>query len=578
MKIIDKIFIGLFSICLMLSSCSDGIDPITPVEAGADAAAPQVNILSPIEGSTIKVLEEVSTVNIKFEVVDDIEVANIQVAVDGNTVASMNEFLDYRVVKDEVIFDNVINGEHTVTVTATDLDGNTTTKTVNFSKEPPYTPRFANEYLYMSFDGDYTDLLSLRNATQVGMPGFTEDAFLGGRAYQGAEESYVTLPFDGESLGQEFTVFFWYKFNPDPDRGGILVMQPEGASEPTASSGFRLFREISQGEPTIKLNVGTGNSHVWNDGESIAAYEGEWMNVAVTVSTTATKIYFNGVLQKEASLAEPIDWSGANLMSIMSGAPRFTQWDHLSDESAMDELRIFDAALSQEEIQALIGASAETLYMPFDTGYDDLIANREVTVVGSPGFAGESVEGSNAYAGAEDSYLTLPSAGLTGESFSATMWYKLNADPNRAGILVIGPEDPDNAGYPETQNNRTSGFRFFRENGAAGHQRFKLNVGDGTADTWVDGQTDADVPNDAGWVHLAFTISPTTAIVYINGVAVKESTFSGIDWSGSDILSIMSGAPRFTGYNHWSDLSYLDELRFYNKALTQEEIEAAMGE
>jgi hypothetical protein len=38
----------------------------------------------------------------------------------------------------------------------------------------------------------------------------------------------------------------------------------------------------------------------------------------------------------------------------MSGAPRFTEWGHLSDESYMDELRIFNKALSQAEIQTII--------------------------------------------------------------------------------------------------------------------------------------------------------------------------------------------------------------------------------
>ena len=578
MKNINIKLLGLLSFILLFAACEyEGIDPITPVDAGADAAAPEVTISSPIEGATINVLEEVSSVNIKFEVVDDIEVANIEVAVDGNTIATLNEFLDYRVVKDEVIFDNVTNGEHTVTVTATDMEGNTTSKTVNFSKEPPYTPKFEalGEFIYMPFDGAYIDLMNLKEAEVVGDPGFTNDSFLGTAAYSGASDSYLKLPFDG-SVGQEFTASFWYKFNAEPNRAGILVVGPEDTANPDAqnkrTSGFRLFREIAGGVPTIKLNVGTGAADSWNDGGSIEAFEGKWMHVAFTVTSSETKIYFNGQLARESALPGPIDWSGAEFMSIMSGAPRFTQWNHLSDLSSMDELRIFDQALTQEEIQGLINASAETLYMPFDGGFKDLASNRDVTVVGNPGFAGESVEGSNAYEGATDSYLTLPSTGLTSESFSATMWYKLNAEPNRAGILVIGPEDTENAGYPETQNNRTSGFRFFRENGAAGHQRFKLNVGDGTADTWVDGQTAADVPNDAGWIHLAFTISPTSAIVYINGEAVKESTFSGIDWTGTDIVSIMSGAPRFTGFNHWSDLSYLDELRFYNKVLSPEEI------
>ena len=246
----------------------------------------------------------------------------------------------------------------------------------------------------------------------------------------------------------------------------------------------------------------------------------------------------------------------------------------------MDDLRLFNKALTQSEIQNIIDvtnpyvpASGETLYMPFNNNYVNVVGNVTATKVGSPIFSGEPKKGTNAYAGATDAYLTLPTTGLTGESFSAVMWYKLNATPDRAGILVAGPEDTAN---PTAQNNRKNGFRFFREAGAAGFQRFKLNVGNGTADVWVDGGVAADVANTAGWVHLAFTISPTKAIVYINGLPVKESPITGIDWTGCNILSIMSGAPRFTGWNHKSDLSYLDELHLYNKTLTQAEIQALM--
>jgi len=154
------------------------------------------------------------------------------------------------------------------------------------------------------------------------------------------------------------------------------------------------------------------------------------------------------------------------------------------------------------------------------------------------------------------------------------MWYKLNATPDRGGILVMGPPDPD---HPDAMNLRTNGFRFFREPGADGNQRFKLNVGIGTGETWVDGGTAADVdPTTGEWIYLAFTISPTKAIVYINGEVVKESDITGIDWTGCDLLSIMSGAPRFTEWGHKSDLSYLDDLHLYNKVLTQEEIQSMM--
>ena len=160
----------------------------------------------------------------------------------------------------------------------------------------------------------------------------------------------------------------------------------------------------------------------------------------------------------------------------------------------------------------------------------------------------------DAYLGAADSYLTFPTAGLLGDEFSASFWLQTNADPTRAGILVIGPPDADN---PDAPNNRSSGFRFFRE-GDEMSQIFKLNVGHGEGETWFDGGADATIdPATGDWVHFAFTISGTESVVYINGEVAKQGAFTGVDWTDCDVLSIMSGEPRFTGWNHRSDLSAL---------------------
>lgn len=572
--------LGLLSFLFLFAGCQyDGIDPITKVDPGADAGDPQVSINYPQEGTSVKVLEPTTSIDIKFEVTDDIEVQEIVVSVDGDQVATINDFIDYRIVKKTVTYDNLTNGDHTLTITATDTAGNTTTKTVNFSKKPPYTPRFANEYFYMPFDGDFTELVTVTPATQVGDPGFTDDAYLGTKAYLGAKDSYLTIPFDGESIGKEFTAAFWYKFNPDPNRAGILTVGPEDTANPDAqnvrTSGFRLFREIANGTPTIKLNVGIGDDESWNNGASIEAYEGEWIYVTFTVTETDTKLYFNGQLVNEASLPNPISWEGTSFMSIMSGAPRFTGWSHFSDLSAMDELRLFDTALTQEEIQGLIDASAETLYMPFENKYKDLVSDRDVTVVGDPGFTSEAAEGDAAYEGSANSYLTLPAEGLQTKEFSATFWYKFNATPDRAGILTMSPEDTD---HPNAQNLRTSGFRLFREI-AGGKPTIKLNVGTGEGETWNNGgAVDAF---EGQWVHVAFTISSANnkTVVYINGEPVNSGDLGGnsIDYTGADLLSIMSGAPRFTDWGHLSDKSAMDNLKFYNKALTAEEVKADMS-
>jgi hypothetical protein len=433
------------------------------------------------------------------------------------------------------------------------------------------------------------NLISFQNATVVGNPGFAGESVQGLNAYAGATDSYLTFPTDGLQ-GNEFSAVFWMKINAVPDRAGILVMGPPDPDNPTAmnnrTSGFRFFRENAGGMQRFKLNVGNGTADSWFDGGTAADVDpttNEWVHFAFTISNTEAVVYIDGQVVKQGEFAG-VDWTGCDILSIMSGAPRFTGWNHVSDLSYMDELRLFDKALTQSEIQTIIQDESgstpgyepiydgEVFYMPFEDDNKELVSGTEATVVGTPGF--EDGKSGRAYAGATDSYLTFPTDGLQGDEFSAVFWMKINADPNRAGILVMGPPDVDNGGYPDIQNLRTNGFRFFRED-AAGLQRFKLNVGDGSADTWVDGGEAADVdPATGEWVHFAITISTTEAIVYINGTEVKVSTFDGIDWTGCDVLSIMSGVPRFTEWDHKSDLSLMDELRLFNKALSQTEIQA----
>ena len=557
--------------------CDQGIDGITEIEPGIDESAPVITIVSPTEGALIKVPQTIASVTIELEVTDDIEVANIEVLMDDVSIGKYKNFKDYRrVLIKDLVYDKVTDGTHMITVRATDIEGKTTVSTVTFEKEPAYTPLFAGEALYMPFDGDYVDLIGLKAATKVGAPTFAGEAIIGANAYKGAEDAYLTYPTAG-LLGTEFTASFWYKVNASPDRAGLLVI---GDNADDRNQGFRLFREGNGASQTIKLNVGTGNGESWNDGGVLDVAAGEWVHIAFAISATKSTIFFNGVEVRTAAMSSPIDWTGCENMTIGAGGETFSYWNHLSDRSPMDELRVFNKALTSAEIQNMIQVTnpytgkydGEMFYLPFDGDNKNLFNGQAATVVGTPGLAGEGVSGSEAYAGSADSYLTFPTDNLKTEEFSASFWYKVNASPDRAGILIMGPPDTERPEFPTVQNLRTHGFRFFRE-GSPTNQIFKLNVGNGTADTWIDGGAAASLdPATAGWKHIAFTISGTKAIVYIDGVQVATADFTGVDWTGCDILSIGSGAPRFNEWGHLSDLSFIDELRLFNKALTPEEV------
>ncbi|WP_299106325.1 LamG-like jellyroll fold domain-containing protein [uncultured Winogradskyella sp.] len=561
--------IKLFGIFMMLfvASCDDGIDPITEVDPGDDAGSPIVQIIYPTEGTEVTGLELIVPINIEFKVEDDIEVASIVLNLDGVDIASYDTFLDYRIVNEEYTYDSLTSGDHLVTVTATDLVGNTTVASVNFSKAPPYEAIFAGEVFYMPFDGTYTELLSITDATEVGTPEFSGEAFAGTNGFKATEDSYLTFPIDDLMLGSNMSGAFWYKVNGSPDRSGILTI---GDDVDDRFQGFRLFREGSATEQRIKLNVGTGDGESWNDGGVIDVTAGEWVHVAFTIAPTETVIYLNGVPVNTATPTAAIDWTGCVDLTIGAGGETFSYWNHLSDDSFMDELRLFNTALSQSEVQNMINVTnpyepmydGETFYMPFDGANTELISLGMPTVVGAPTFAGESHDGSNAYLGATDSYLTYPIDGLFGtDAFSATFWYKVNSTPDRAGILVVGDDADD----------RNQGFRLFRE-GSETEQRIKVNVGIGDSESWNDGGV---IDVTAGeWVHIAVTVSATESKIYFNGVEQLVSTFAtSIDWTGCNDLTIGAGGDTFSYWNHLSDVSAIDELRLFNKALSESEIQ-----
>lgn len=343
---------------LAVTACTDSyIDEIRPVEAGADAAAPEVMVSFPLEGSQIRVVEDVTPITISFEVMDDIEIQEVNVVLDGTNLATFNDFIDYRRFIQSYTYPSLSNGSHRLEVVAKDLSGKTTTQVVNFEKIEPYTPVYEGEVFYLPFDGDYTELVTIRNAEKTGSPSFQDG--VSGQAYAGAFDSYISLGTDG-FLTQEFSAIFWYKLNGTPDRAGLLVVGPPDPNNPTnqnnRTKGFRFFREAAGSMQRFKLNVGNGGADNWFDGGSAADLDpssGEWAHLAFTISSDQVTVYINGEIVSQGNFPG-VDWSECDILSIGSGAPRFTEWGHRSDQSLFDELRLFNRTLSQTEIQEIM--------------------------------------------------------------------------------------------------------------------------------------------------------------------------------------------------------------------------------
>ncbi len=351
MKNIYKYILGLV-VMLSMASCYDGIDPITDVDPGPDLEDPTAQILSPNGDVLIPFTDTELNLDIEVLVEDDIEISNVTVILDGTIIQTFNSFLDYRVFIESFQYESLQLGTHTIVVEATDTSGKTTSESLTFNLDNTYLPSIEGEIFYMPFfEGLYTELINESDPTIVGDPSLVPSGY-SGSAYEGETDSYLTFPLDALFAANTFSATFWYKVNGDPDRAGILVVgndTPENRNQ-----GFRLFREGSATEQTIKANIGIGDGDSWNDGGVIDVTAGKWVHVALTVSATESKIYFNGVLQNTTELSSSIDWTGCTDLTIGAGGETFSYWGHLSDLSGIDELRLFNRALSPSEIAEML--------------------------------------------------------------------------------------------------------------------------------------------------------------------------------------------------------------------------------
>src|SRR5690606_22308498 len=123
-----KLYILPITLLFLATACTDSyIDELQSVAPGPDEEAPAVTLAYPLEGTLIRVIEDVAPIDIQFTVTDDIEIRDIVVELNGEQIASFDDFVDYRKAIKEHTYENLTNGEHTLAIVATDASGKSTT-------------------------------------------------------------------------------------------------------------------------------------------------------------------------------------------------------------------------------------------------------------------------------------------------------------------------------------------------------------------------------------------------------------------------------------------------------------------
>ena len=91
----------------------------------------------------------------------------------------------------------------------------------------------------------------------------------------------------------------------------------------------------------------------------------------------------------------------------------------------------------------------------------------------------------------------------------------------------------------------------------------------GSGESWISGPSASPV---GSWTHVALTYDGSLLVLYVNGVQVASTAVSGLIQASSSPLWIGGNQP----YGEYFK-GLIDDVRVYNRALSQAEIQADMA-
>ena len=384
--------------------------------------------------------------------------------------------------------------------------------------------------------------------------------------------TYMTVPDHNDldfSAGQNKTITCWIKTTTNTGTPRIFAKRT-GAS----GNGYEFWTGNGTNAGKFAMNMsGTGTpnniSTAGYSANSIA--DGTWHHVALVMDASSNRTmygYIDGVLANTGKTFTSVSSDFSNAVNFVVGATSDAS-NSYKWAGQVDNVRVWNKAMTALELQAdmtaVVNAPATDLLAAWNfdnitgTSVPDVSGNNHPgTLVGSPTVSNAfpnvlSLDGINDYMSVVNhSDFNI----AAGQNLTVTLKIKtadtgkriLSKRPNGAGI-----------GY-EFINNTSSGGGQFGVNlttsvGAAGPPYGTSNIADNT------------------WHHLAMVIdvASTSCKIYVDGVLQQTKTSSNISATStvSNTGDLLFGTlSNFASYMN----AQLDDIRFWNKAMTAAEI------
>ena len=315
--------------------------------------------------------------------------------------------------------------------------------------------------------------------------------------------------------------------------------------------GFWLGPDLRSGTPhSVWWEIGDGTGAFNNCNPNFNFVVNNWYHIAGTYNGSDMKVYINGTLQTTCAPNINMIFDNADLL-ISRG---LYSWGYVN--GSLDDVRIYDRALNQTEIQADMNS-----YVPISRP----IASYSFEEDGSATYINDTQIWVNGTYGSSLSFDGNDAVGVTNlpnSSLTVMAWiYPTQVVGDQRAIASIWGSGSEWL------------FRVFNDTSSPYRLQFAI-TNTSSSDNYEDSYSNKII-NINQWAHVAVTYDIQTKQVkfYKNATPEGTDTLIGNMRNSTDILRI--GAQTSGSYDYF--IGKIDEVRIWNRVLTQAEIQAEMS-
>jgi len=336
--------------------------------------------------------------------------------------------------------------------------------------------------------------------------------------------------------------------------------------------------------PDVFFDTDKISWNTWNSSSNpfcsipVSASDGQFHHYIVIAQSGNTKLYYDGSLCGTATYASPA--GSTFIIGGTAGNPPYL-WG-----GKIDEVRIYNRALSASEVASLYSASKKIMKVnasqnsKLTTGLvgmwsfngPDMFSSTLAKDVTGNGYTG-TIYGATLDSGKVGQGILLDEAAdgridiansadlAEGSALTVSAWIKYTVLPATADDYIITKE---RSGFPEWNMQRA------REN-STGKLEFTVT---NASDTTVSAASDAAFPTDLDWHHVAGVYDGQNVYIYGDGVSLDSST-NALTGNIKDLTHRICISASWTGSACGTGGNFhgtMDEVRVYNRALSAAEI------